>query len=134
MTDDNDHAAESLRRYLVNQVATATPAQRLMMLFEQLRRDLRSAQLGFAVRDFKEISDNLVHAQHILIALRDPLDLNTDLGRALSGVYGFCLQRLVEANLEKDPNLIPVVQGIIDRIAEANRTALASLTPEPASA
>jgi flagellar secretion chaperone FliS len=136
MTAETDAAAESLRRYLANQVNTSTPAQRLLMLFDQLRRDLYAAELGFGAGDFKEISDNLVHAQEILIALRDPLDLATELGRSLSGVYGFCIDRLVLANLKKDITLLPVVQGIVDRLAEANRTAAANLAGrlEPARA
>jgi flagellar protein FliS len=125
---DDAHAAESLRRYLVNQVATASPAQRLVMLLDQLRRDLHCAQLAFAAKDLKEISDNLVHAQHILNALRDPLDRTTELGQALSGVYGFCVQTLIEINLKKNPKQLPDVLGIIDRITEANRAALAAMS------
>ncbi|HVC25847.1 MAG TPA: flagellar export chaperone FliS [Acidimicrobiales bacterium] len=118
---------ESLRRYLADQVRTATPAQRLVMLFDQLRRDLHCAAAAFEGGTLKEISDNLVHAQHVIIALRDPLDTETELGRALSGIYGFCLQHLVTANLTKDPSMLPDVQTIVDRLADANRAAVASL-------
>lgn len=136
MSLDTDPTVESIRRYLANQVSTASPAQRLVMLLDQLRRDLHCADVAFAGGDLKEISDNLVHAQHVIFALRDPLDLGTELGRALSGVYGFCLQRLVEANLRKDASLLPDVQGIVERLADANRTAAAALSAslEPARA
>ncbi|MCU1493774.1 MAG: fliS [Acidimicrobiaceae bacterium] len=127
MTSEDQDAAASLQRYLANQINTATPAQRLVMLLDQLRRDLHCAQLAFEVGDFKEISDNLVHAQHIIFGLRDPLDLSTELGRALSGVYGFCAQRLLDANLRKDASLLPSVQDIVDRLTDANRKALAAL-------
>ncbi len=136
MTDDAASAA-MLRRYLADQVRTASPARRLLMLFDQVQRDLASAESGFASGDLKEISDSLVHAQQVIMALRDPLDPGTELGRALRGVYGFCLERLVEANLRKDPSLVPDVQVLIGRIAAANRAAVAqrpTVAPaEPAS-
>ena len=134
MTSVEDRHAASIQRYLADQVRTASPGQRLLMLFDQLRRDLHCAERAFGDGDLKEISDYLVHAQAVLCALRDPLDLGTDLGRALSGVYGFCLSSLVDANLRKDPSPLCDVQGIIDRLTEANRAALASLTHAPGTA
>lgn len=135
MTDTLDsQAALSLQRYLVDQVATATPVQRLLMLFDQLRRDLSAAERGFASRDLKVISDHLVHAQEVLFALRDPLDAGTELGRALSGVYDFCGRRLLEANLRKDASLLPPVQDLIEQIATANRHAAAAMAAAPVGA
>ncbi len=134
MTTDTDQDAASFQRYLADQVGTSSPAQRLLMLFDQLRRDLHRAERGYLGGDLKEISDHLVHAQEVICALRDPLDLDTDLGRALSGVYGFCLASLVDSNLRKDPSPLLDVQAIIDRLADANRTAFASLAGAPATA
>jgi flagellar protein FliS len=124
----NQVQQEQLRaRYLADQVMTATPAQRLLMLFDQLLRDIDSADRGFDLRDLKVVSDNLIHAQHILFALRDPLDVATPLGEALSNVYGFCLSRLLKANMEKDRSLLPAVREIVDKIATANRIAAADM-------
>ncbi|MDA8292599.1 MAG: flagellar protein FliS [Actinomycetota bacterium] len=127
MTVDVASQEESLRRYLADQVRTASPVQRLLMLFDQLRRDLSCATAAFEGGTLKEVSDSLVHAQHVMMALRDPLDVDTELGRALSGVYGFCIRHLVTANLTKDPALLPEVVAIVDRLAEANRTAAAAM-------
>lgn len=115
-----------LLRYLANQIETATPVQRLLMLFDQLGRDLYAAREAFANRDLKVINDNLVHAQEILFALRDPLDAQSELGAALQSVYSFCIDRLVEANLRKDARPIAEVIGLIEQIAAANRKAAAA--------
>lgn len=121
------------RRYLEDQVSTATPAQRLLMLFDRLIADLRGAEEAFASSDLKEISDNLVHAQQVLFALRDPLDRSGELGRALHTVYSFCLDQLLRANLAKDRSLLPPVLEMIGRLAAANRHAAFAST-EPAVA
>lgn len=125
MTGDGA-ADERLQRYLADQVTTATPVQRLLMLFDHLRRDLTRASEAFAAGDWKLVSDGLVHAQHILFALRDPLDRSSELGRTLAAVYDFCLDRLLACNLQKDPTLLPAVRELVEQVAAANaRAALA---------
>lgn len=114
-----------LQRYLADFVATASPGQRLLLLFDYLRRDLVAATEGFEEGDLKKVSDALVHSQQIVFALRDPLDRDSVLGKNLGGVYDFCLQELIECNLHKQPERIAPVRELIDQIAAANRQALA---------
>ncbi|MDA8295481.1 MAG: flagellar protein FliS [Actinomycetota bacterium] len=129
MTTDA-HDELMLQRYLADLVATASPAQRLLLLFDYLRRDLVAAGEGFDAGDLKEVSDHLVHAQHILFALRDPLDRTTPLGESLAGVYDFCLRELIECNLHKQRNRIAPVKELIEQIAAANRQAATSQSAE----
>lgn len=126
MTSDAQ-AEQRLQRYLADLVTTATPAQRLLMLFDHLRRDLVKAAEGFEAADWKVVSDSLVHAQHIVFALRDPLDRGTELGRSLGTVYDFCLERLVTCNLHKDPAMLPPIRGLLEQLADANARAVASM-------
>ncbi len=123
----DDQTADARRRYLVDQVTTATPAQRLLMLFDAVRRDLLGAHEGFVAGDLKVVNDRLVHAQQVLMALSDPLDTSTDIGRSLRSIYTFCLCQLVEANLRKERRLIDPCLSLLDEIAQANRRAAAEL-------
>ena len=123
--DGDRRRLDGLRaRYLADQVATASPGQRLLMLFDRLFRDLADAEAAFTGRDLFAVNQALVHAQQIVLALRDPLDRQTDLGQALSSVYNFCFDRLVDANLRKDPTWLGRCREMLGQIAEANRTAL----------
>ena len=97
------------------------------MLFARLKADLQTAAEAFVALDYKSINDNLVHAQQVLFALRDPLDTSTDLGRSLQSVYSFCLDRLVTTNIQKDASLLPAVADIIARLADANAQAVVAL-------
>lgn len=132
MTVDTQ-SEERLQRYLADLVMTATPVQRLLMLFDHLRRDLSTASGAFETGDLKAVSDALVHAQHILFALRDPLDRENELGKSLGAVYDFCLGRLLACNLQKDPSLLPAVQDLVSQVATANAMAAASAGAEPAT-
>lgn len=130
----NDTHEELLRqRYLADLVATATPVQRLLMLFDYLKRDLAQAEAAFAERDWKAVNDGLVHAEHIIFALRDPLDRTSTLGSSLGSVYDFCLDELIACNLSKDEARLAPVRELIEELAEANATA-AARAASPASA
>ena len=115
-------------RYLADFVMTATPVQRLLMLFNHLKSDLVVADVAFETIDYKRINDSLVHAQQILMALRDVLDPDSDLGSGLRPIYTFCIERLIGANLKKDRSLIPAVSLIVDQIAAANERAATEMS------
>ncbi len=122
--------AEALRRrYLADQVETASPEQRLLMLFARLGHDLRMADDGFGAGDLKVVNDGLVHAQQIVLVLRDGLDDGWTGAASLRSVYAFVHQRLVTANLQKDRTLLPACIDIVTRITEANAAALAGTVP-----
>jgi flagellar protein FliS len=122
--------AEALRRrYLADQVETASPEQRLLMLLARLGHDLRMAEDGFAAGDLKVVNDGLVHAQQIVLVLRDSLDGEWTGAASLRTVYTFVHQRLVTANLQKDRALLPACIDIVGRITEANAAALAGTVP-----
>lgn len=128
-----DLQERQLQRYLANAVETASPAQRLLMLFDYFRKDLAEAAEAFETRDWKAVNDRLVHAQQILFALRDPLDRSTELGANLASVYDFCLVQLLTSNLQKDPSLLPAVGELVAKIADANAAAVAGMTPQEAA-
>ncbi|MGN6609631.1 MAG: flagellar export chaperone FliS [Jatrophihabitans sp.] len=86
-----DHRAEFLR----NRVLTATPAQRVVMLYDRLALDLnlaRSAEDAFAK------GQALSHAMEIVTELQSSLDHSVG-GPAenLAQLYGFVLRQLMEA-------------------------------------
>ena len=126
----DDRAAELRLRYLEDQILMASPEQRLLMLFDGLGADLKAAEEAFSAGDLKRINDHLVHAQEILLALRDPLDASSEVGRALGALYTYFHAELVRANLEKDSAPIRPIAAMLERIAQANR-AVASKDREP---
>jgi flagellar protein FliS len=111
-------------RYLREAVITASPATRLVMLFDRLSMDLRLADEGFERNDLKAVSDGLCNAQSILLALRGTL--RTDLwagARDLSQLYIALYRELVDANLHKDRSRLGPVIAVIEDLAQAWRRA-----------
>ena len=127
-TDQNTTAAEmAMRRYLADYVETATPAQRLLLLFDSIAKDFVGARLAFEEKNLEQINNRLIHAQEILFALRDPLDQSSELGKSLASLYSFCLDRLIMANLRKQISYLDEVQPLIEQVAAANRIVAAAM-------
>ena len=131
MTVLDDQQAAALQRYLADQVETATPARRLLMLQDQLLKDLRAAEAAFDEGAIEPIHRNLVHAQEIVLVLRDSLTGSDWSGaEPLRAVYGFVHQRLVTCNVAKDRSLLPQCVRMIQQVYDANTQAAASLASD----
>ncbi|TIC78620.1 flagellar export chaperone FliS [Nocardioides sp. GY 10127] len=89
--------------YLGNSVATASPAQLLIMLYERLVLDVRRGLEAQEKRHLSEAHTHLVHAQEIVLELRSSLDVDAwSGGPALASIYDFLHLQLVRANVKKD--------------------------------
>ena len=120
----NDEIEEAKRRYLTDRILTATPVQRLLMLFEQLISDLRAADAAFEAGAIEPIHVHLLHAQEIVLALHDGIATDDwEAGEHLREIYRFVHRRLVWCNVKKDRSLLPACSEIVARLYETNREA-----------
>lgn len=125
MTTDMAKAEELRIRYMTEAIETATPAGRLTMLFDSLEMDLIRVEKAFADNGgIKTISDLLIHAQDILMLLRDTIDVAVwEPGARLQALYDHLYRELVQANLDKDVARVAEARGHVSQLAEAWREA-----------
>jgi flagellar protein FliS len=117
-------AAKLRQRYLADAIETAAPPVRLTMLYDALELDLRRADTAFEADDLKAINDNLVHAQAIILTLRDTIKPELwDGAPRLIALYDFFLAELLGANLTKDRKRAAAVTELIGRVGDAWRKA-----------
>ena len=97
-------SAASLRaRYLGDAVATSSPQQVLVMLYDRLALDLERAQKAVAAGDRSEASEQLQHAQAIVLELLSSLQVDAwEGGPGLASIYDFLHLQLVRANIGRD--------------------------------
>src|SRR3954451_10948574 len=109
-------SAASLRaRYIGDSVATASPQQVLVMLYDRLALDLERAQKAVAAGQREDASEQLQHAQSIVLELLSSLQVEAwEGGPRLASLYNWLIGELVQANIKLDTNRIsacrPVVQ------------------------
>ena len=121
-------------RYLAESVATASPGQLLVMLYDRLVVDLTQAEDALRAGDHPTSSARLMHAQDIVSELRSSLDLTTWDGAAgLAQLYGYLFTRLIKANVGNDADVVAECRGIVEPLRDAWREALIATRTEAAA-
>lgn len=135
---------DTTNQYLRTKVMTASPAELRLMLIEGAIRFCRQGRDGLAAKDYEKSFEGLTQAKAIIMELINGLrpEIDPELCARLSGLYTFMYTRLIEANLEKNPELIDEVVNLLDyeretwtmlieRLAEERKGGGAPANPEP---
>jgi flagellar secretion chaperone FliS len=127
-------SAAALRaRYLGDTVATASPQQLLVMLYDRLALDLERAETALAAGDRQEAGVQLTHAQEIVFELRGSLRVDVwEGGPRLAALYTWLITELVQANVRGDRNRVASCRQVVEPLRDAWRQAAASLAATPA--
>lgn len=120
-------SADMRAKYLSQRVMTATPGQRVVMLYDRLHLDLQRAA---DIPDPAESGEHISHALQIIAELAGSLEINAG-GPAenLSSIYGFLLAELsaVRAGAtEKLAGCLRIVITLRDAWAKAVNSAPAA--------
>lgn len=111
-------------RYAADSLATASPARLLVMLYDRLVRDLVTAEDAVRGGDRALASENLLHAQAIVLELRTSLDLDVwDGARGLADLYSYLHAELIQANIKKDAPRVAACRRLVEPLRDAWREA-----------
>jgi flagellar protein FliS len=119
----------SLRaRYMGASVATASPQQLLVMLYDRLALDLERGEQALVDGDRQQAGEQLMHAQEIVLELRASLQVDVwDGGPRLAALYAWVLGELIQANLKGDVRRVRDCRRVVEPLRDAWREAAASL-------
>jgi flagellar protein FliS len=119
----------SLRaRYLGDRVATASPQQLLVMLYDRLALDLERGEEHLTRGDREAASEQIQHAQEIILELRATLKVELwEGGPRLAALYAWLLQELIQANVKGDVRRVRDCRRVVEPLRDAWREAAASL-------
>jgi flagellar protein FliS len=115
-------------RYLRDRVMTASPAQRIVMLYDRLGLDLR---LAAATEDSAPQGEHISHAVKIVAELYGSLDVSQG-GPAenLASIYTFLLKELMEARSSRTGERLAACEQIVTELRTAWFTAAEQLSAE----
>jgi flagellar protein FliS len=127
-------SAASLRaRYIGDAVATSSPQQILVMLYDRLALDLERGQKLAAAGDRELAGEQLQHAQEIVIELMSSLQVDAwEGGPRLAALYNWLIGELMQANVKLDTNRISSCRQVVEPLRDAWRQAAATLAGSPA--
>jgi flagellar secretion chaperone FliS len=120
-------------RYLRDRVLTATPAQRVVMLYDRLGLDLNLAEAA-ADTDAHTTATHLAHALEIVAELHASLDLDAGGPAAnLSSIYTYLLGELLAVR-GGEVHRLPALRTIVTTLADAWSGAAEQLAGQTAAA
>src|SRR3954449_7992041 len=124
----------SLRaRYMGASVATASPHQLLVMLYDRLALDLERGEQALVDGDRERARGQLMHAQEIVLELRASLNVEVwDGGPRLVALYAWLITELIQANIKSDLRRVRDCRKVVEPLRDAWREAAASLAACPA--
>ncbi len=96
-------------QYKNNAIATATPAELTLMLYEGAIKFGNIAIKAIEENDIEKAYRNIVKVQNIISEFRNTLDFKYPVAKDFDRVYEYLERRLVEANMTKDKEIMEEV-------------------------
>lgn len=104
MTNKQGYAA-----YANNRIMTASPAELTMMLYEGAVKFCNIAIDAIDHRDVAKAHKNIVKVENIISEFQATLDHKYPVAKDFDNVYTYLQQRLLEANIKKDKEILEEV-------------------------
>ena len=117
--------------YRQQSVETAGPAQLVLMLYDRALVGILRARQAEGPGSFEVWNRELVRAQDILTELLVTLDHDAggEIASNLGSLYAFCIERLIEANLRKDVDVLDEVEAVLRPIRDTWAEACCGMAP-----
>lgn len=98
-------------QYGNNKIMTAPPAELTLMLYEGAIKFCNIAIIGIQEKNMQKAHSNIVRVEKIIDYLRTTLDMKYPVAQEFERIYVYVSKRLVQANMEKDDEILEEVCG-----------------------
>lgn len=95
--------------YANNKVMTASPAELTLMLYEGAIKFCNLAMEAIDAKDVQKAHENIMKVERIIEEFQTTLDHRYPVAKDFDNVYTYLLERLKEANLKKDNEIMEEV-------------------------
>ncbi len=114
-------ALNAYQRYQESQVSTVGKGKLLLMAYDGAIRFIRQAREHMAAKRYEDQNACITKAQRILLELISTLNMKADaeLGQRLLQLYEYLFNRLVEANISDNLEVLDEVQRLLTDLREA---------------
>ena len=116
-------------QYNNSKVLTASPAELTLMLYDGAIKFTNIAIMAIEKKDIEKAHNNIVKVERIINECRATLDSKYEVSKDFDRVYVYMLQRLLEGNIKKDPEILEEVNTHLrsmrdtwKQVMEANKT------------
>ena len=102
-------ANQGYAAYANNKINTASPADLVLMLYEGAIKFCNIAIVAIENKEIEKAHNNIIKVENIIQEFQITLDYKYATAKDFNEVYTYLLQRLKEANLKKDKEILEEV-------------------------
>ncbi|MCI9137802.1 MAG: flagellar export chaperone FliS [Lachnospiraceae bacterium] len=95
--------------YAKNKIMTASPAELTLMLYEGAIKFCNIAIVAIEENNVEKAHNNITKVENIISEFLATLDRKYEVAKDFENVYNYLMERLVEANLKKDKEILEEV-------------------------
>lgn len=105
-------------QYSNSKILTASPAELTLLLYEGAIKFCNIAILAIEQKDVEKAHNNIVKTERIIDHLRATLDTKYPVAQDFERMYSYLSDRLLQANLKKDAEILEEVCGHLRSIRD----------------
>lgn len=98
--------ANAYQQYKNQSINTMTGGELLIMLYDELIKRVKQAELAIDSQKAEVANDSLQRAQDIIQYLMETLDDQYEIAKSLRALYDFFYSQLIKANISKDAEIL----------------------------
>lgn len=102
---------QAYAQYNNSKIMTASPAELSLMLYEGAIKFCNIAIMGIEQNDIEKTHKNIVKTENIIEEFRATLNHQYPVAEDFENIYKYIYDRLVEANIKKDKEILEEVLG-----------------------
>ncbi|MCI7233449.1 MAG: flagellar export chaperone FliS [Oscillospiraceae bacterium] len=114
------------QKYMQQSVTTMTPAQLLIALYDKAITEINKAIIFIEDKDIPKAHNSIMRVSDIIDALDAHLKVKYEISDNLAALYQYFRERLVQANVKKDPEILkeilPMITELRNAFYEAGKT------------
>ncbi|MGF7059805.1 flagellar export chaperone FliS [Brassicibacter mesophilus] len=112
------------QQYQQNSIMTASPEELTLMLYNGAIKFINLGKHHIENKEVEKANNSIKRAQDIIIELNNTLDMNYEVSHNLGNIYNFILEKLVDANIKKDIQLLDEALLLIEEIRDTWKEAM----------
>lgn len=114
-------SAQNAANYQRIKIETATPEALILMLYDGALKFMTQAEMAFEDKNIEQINKYLLKVQAIFTELQCSLNREKggEIANNLENLYIFFNNKLVEANVKKDVNLMLEIKPMVKELRDA---------------
>lgn len=119
MSNENPYS-----KLLVDSVATATPEQRTLMLYNGALKFCNQAMAALEKKEYMKVNKLIQRAEDIIREFQLTLNMKYEISAQMMDMYELIHQTLKRANFKKDPEILTLATDLIRTMRDTWKEAM----------